>query len=113
MRRRALGIGARESELEEIIRVGKRYRQLGLYLFIYYWYSEHGRGIDLRRLWRFYNNIAGHVVHENTIRKQLKLLENKGLIEVKGGKVYPKVHDLEAAVDLFDYKRSRAGQRGA
>ena len=112
-----LSIDVRErkkrSILEEIIRFGRSNRQLGLYLFIYYWYAQHHEAVDFKRLWRFYNNIANHVVHENTVRKQLQLLQNKGLIEIRNNRIYPKVKDLEAVIDLFDFKRSRAGKRGA
>jgi len=103
----------KRSILDEILRFGRSNRQLGTYLFIYYWYARYKNGVDFRRLWRFYNNIAGHIVHENTVRKQLKQLENKGLIEVKDNRVYPKVKDLDAIIDLFDFKRSKAGKRGA
>ena len=99
--------------LEEIIRFGKSNRQLGLYLFIYWYYAQYKNGIEFRKLWRFYNNIANHAVHENTVRKQLQLLQNKGLIEIRNNRIYPKVKDLEAVIDLFDFKRSRAGKRGA
>ena len=103
----------KRSVLEQILRFGKSNRQLGMYLFIYYWYAQYHKPVDFKRLWRFYNNIAGHVVHENTVRKQLELLSNKGLIEVRGNRIYPKVKDLEAVIDLFDFKRSKAGKRGA
>ena len=103
----------KRSILEEILRFGRSNRQLGMYLFIYYWYAQYKNGVDFRRLWRFYNNIAGHVVHENTVRKQLQLLQNKGLIEIRNNRIYPKVKDLESIVDLFDFKRSKAGKRGA
>jgi len=103
----------RKSILEEIIWFGQRNRQLGLFLFIYWYYSQFKEGVSISRLYRFYNNIATHIVHENTVRKQLKLLENKGLIEIKETKVYPRVFDLEATAEVFDFKRSRAGQRGA
>lgn len=103
----------RRSILGKIIEYGRKNRQLGMYLFIYYWYAEYGDAVDLKRLWRFYNNISDHVVNLNTVRKQLELLRNKGLVEVKRFKIYPKITDLEIAVNLFDSKRSRAGQRGA
>jgi len=105
--------GRRKSILEEIIQFGQRNRQLGLFLFIYWYYSQFHEGPSIIRLWRFYNNIAGHIVHENTVKKQVQLLRNKGLVEVKGDRVYPKIFDPEAVVDLFDYKRSRAGKHGA
>jgi hypothetical protein len=117
MRRTLEGyVGEKERQrtlLDEISSFGRRHRQLGLFLFIYYWYALHGHGADFRRLWRFYNSISDHVVHENTVRKQLKLLENKGLVEERGGKYYPKVSDLEAAAAAFDVERSRAGKMGA
>ena len=52
-------------------------------------------------------------MHPNTVRNQLKLLANNGLIEYKNGKWYPRVLDIEVAVSTLDYKRSKAGQRGA
>jgi len=77
------------------------------------YYSQHREGIDFNRLWRFYNSIAGHVVCESTVSRQLDMLESKGLIEERGGRYYPKVFDLEAAVSLFDRERSKAGRLGA
>jgi len=113
MRRTSRAIGAQESELEKIVNIGKKHRQLGLYLYIYWHFMRTDNGVPLHRLHRFYNRLAGRVVHENTVRKQLELLEAKGLIEVKDGKIYPKIVDLEAALRVFDLKRSRAGKIGA
>jgi len=62
-------VGEKKSTLERIIEVGKKNRQLGLYLYILYWYTQHGEGVDLKRLWCFYNTIAGHVVCESTVSR--------------------------------------------
>jgi len=106
-------VGEKKSVLEKVVEVGKRNRQLGLYLYIVLYYSQHGEGVDFGKLHRFYNNIAGHVVCEFTVSRQLDMLESRGLIEERGGRYYPRILDLEAAVDLFDKARSRAGRLGA
>jgi len=99
--------------LEEITDIGKRFRQLGLYLFIWYWFQVYRDGVDFNKLWRFYNNISNHVVHEETVRKQLKMLENKGLVEKKNGKYYPVLLPVDIVAKMFDVERSRTGKRGA
>jgi len=52
------------------------------------------------------------VVHPETVRKQLKMLQTKGLIEEKNGKYYPVPLPADVAVKLFDSERSRTGKRG-
>jgi len=106
-------VGEKKSVLEKVVEVGRRNRQLGLFLYILYWYTQHGEGVDFNRLWRFYNAIAGHVVCESTVSRQLDMLKAKGLVREEGGRYYPKVFDLEAITDLFDKARSRAGRLGA
>jgi len=113
MRRSTSRIEVQESELERLIHIGKKHRQLGLYLYIYWHFMRTGDGAPLHRLHKFYNRLASRPVHENTIRKQLELLEAKGLVELHNGKVYPKIMDIEAALSTFDSKRSRAGRKGA
>jgi len=99
--------------LEQIINIGKKFRQLGLFMFIWYWYQTYRDGVEFGRLWRFYNNISNHVVHEETVRKQLKMLQAKGLVEEKNGKFYPTPLPADVAIKLFDVERSRVGKRGA
>ena len=106
-------VGEKKSTLERIIEVGKRNRQLGLYLYIVLYYSQYREGVDFGKLHRFYNAIAGRVVTEGTVSRQLDMLESKGLVEERGGRYYPRVLDLEAAVSLFDRERSKAGRVGA
>jgi len=109
-------VGEKKSEkvrLEQIIEIGKRFRQLGLYLFIWYWYYQYKDGVDFSRLWCFYNNISEHVVHPETVRKQLRMLQVKGLIEEKNGKYYPVPLPADVVVKMFDVKRSHVGKRGA
>jgi len=102
-----------EIELEKIVEVGKKFRQLGLYMFIWYWYYKYKDGVDLSRLWRFYNNIAEHIVSQETVRKQLKMLQAKGLVEEKNGKFYPVLLSADIVAKMFDVERSRAGKTGA
>jgi len=99
--------------LEQIITIGKKFRQLGLYMFIWYWFQIYKDGVDFSGLWGFYNNIADHVVNPETVRKQLKMLQAKGLVEERGGKFYPVPLPPDVAVKLFDVERSRVGKRGA
>jgi len=99
--------------LEDIVEVGKRFRQLGLYMFILWWYYQYKDGITFDKLWRFYNNISNHIVHAETVRKQLKMLQAKGLVEEKNGKFYPTPLPADVAIKLFDVERSRAGKAGA
>jgi len=109
-------VGEKKSEkigLDQIIDLGKKFRQLGLYLFILYWYQTYKTGVDLQHLWRFYNNIASHVVSPETVRKQLKMLQVKGLIEEKNGKYYPVPLPTDVVAKMFDVKRSHVGKRGA
>jgi len=106
-------VGEKKSVLEKIVEVGKRNRQLGLYLYILHWYTQRGEGVDLSKLHRFYNAIAGRAVTESTVSRQLDVLKSKGLVEVRDSKAIPKVFDLDAVKDLFDVKRSRAGRLGA
>jgi len=109
-------IGKKKAEkigLGEIVKIGKQFRQLGLYLFILYRYQIYKDGVDFSGLWRFYNNIADHVVSSETVRKQLKMLKNKGLVEEKDGKYYPVHLPADITVKLFDVKRSRVAEKGA
>jgi len=99
--------------LEQIITIGKGFRQLGLYMFIWYWFQIYKDCVDFSRLWKFYNNIADHVVNPETVRKQLKMLENKGLVEEKNGKFYPVPLPSDIAIKMFDVERSKSGKKGA
>jgi len=103
----------KEIVLKDIVEVGKKFRQLGLYLFIWYWHQTYKDGVDFGKLWRFYNNIADHVVNQETVRKQLKMLQVKGLIEERNGKFYSTLLPSDIVVKLFDVKRSHVGKRGA
>ena len=106
-------VGEEKSVLDKILEVGKRCRQLGIYLYILHWYTQHGEGIDFGRLHRFYNSMAGRAVTVSAVSRMLDVLKVKGLVEERGGRYYPKVLDLDAVKDLFDVKRSRAGRLGA
>jgi len=99
--------------LEQIVDIGKKFRQLGLFMFIWYWYQTYKTGVDLQHLWRFYNNIADHVVSQETVRKQLKMLQAKGLVEERSGKFYPVPLPVDIVIKMFDIERSRAGKTGA
>jgi len=99
--------------LDQIIDAGKKFRQLGLYLFIWYWYQVYKDGVDFGKLWRFYNNISDHVVSQETVRKQLKMLMSKNLIEERGRKYYPTLLPADIVIKMFDVERSRAGKTGA
>ena len=101
------------SKINEIVEIGKRHRQLGLYLYLVYRYERAGSGAMLSELCNFYSRMVGRPVHEESVRRQLKLLMNKGLVREEGGKYYPVQVPLEVLEKLFDVKRARAGQAGA
>jgi len=102
-----------EKVFESVVEVGRRKsRQLGLYLYICWWRSVHGDGPSFQDIYRYYCKIAGHRVHPHTVRKQLRLLEVKGLVKERGSRYYPLIGDLSAALTLFDLNRSKAGKIG-
>jgi len=86
---RAGDVGEKKSVLEKIVEVGKKSRQLGLYLYIVSYYSQHGEGADLGRLHRFYNTIAGHAVHSNTVSRPAGRTEGQGAGRGEGRQVLP------------------------
>jgi len=47
------------------------------------------------------------------VRKQLKMLQAKSLIEERSGKFYPVLLPPDVAIKLFDAKRSHVGKKGA
>ena len=82
-------------------------RQYALYYYL--WLVKEAK---LSKLHRVYNEIAGRVVSLNTVRKQLKILERKGLVK-RCGDVYVALLEPKEALNLFDSKRSRACRKGA
>ena len=65
-----------------------------------------------RELYKIYRHISGKTVRENTVRKQLQVLERKGLIK-KIGDTYRCLVDPREVEDLFDTERSKSGRVGA
>lgn len=53
-----------------------------------------------------YRYLSGKVVRENTVRKQLRMLERKGLVNKVESK-YIALIDPRDVVDLFDVERSK------
>lgn len=104
-RRRLEKVG---KDLEEIVRVGRKHRQLGLYLYLL-----ERREARFPELHAVYNLFSRHRVRPETVRTQLKYLELKGLVQREGEIYRPTPIPLEAALDLFSENRSRAGRIGA
>jgi len=67
---------------------------------------------SFRKLYKVYRYLSDKVIRENTVRKQLSILERKGLIK-KEGDSYIALVDPRDVEDLFDRERSRAGKIGA
>ena len=103
----------RQTELEKIIEFSRRHRGLGLYLYLYYLYSVTKDGVTLSQIHSFYNKMVGRAVARETVKNQLKLLINKGLLIEKNGKYYPIPVPEDVLAKLFDLKRSENGKKGA
>lgn len=76
------------------------------------WYIYLSRTASLRELYRIYRYISGKTIRQNTVRKQLLQLEQKGLVR-RYGEGYVVLVDPSEVDDLFDVERSRAGKVGA
>ncbi len=76
------------------------------------WYIYLRKTASLRELYRLYRYVSEKTIRENTVRKQLKVLERKGLIR-KVGDRYSCLVDPREVHDLFDTERSKAGRIGA
>ncbi|MEM4854719.1 MAG: hypothetical protein QXE75_04800 [Sulfolobales archaeon] len=97
-----------DRDLEEVVRIGRRHRQLGIYLYL----LRRGSA-DLSELYSVYNMFSRHRVRPETVETQLRLLEVKGLVK-KEGEIYRAVQvPAESLPHLFDYKRSRASRLGS
>ncbi|MEM4592526.1 MAG: hypothetical protein QW196_03925 [Sulfolobales archaeon] len=97
-----------EKDLEKIVKVGRRHRQLGIYVYL----LEKGQA-TFEEIYTMYNMFSRHRVEPETVRTQLRFLKVKGLVIEKNG-IYRAVQvPVEALPGLFDYKRSRAGRLGA
>ncbi|MEM1842698.1 MAG: hypothetical protein QXL19_10020 [Ignisphaera sp.] len=108
MKMKTLDKEQEENSLEKLIRVGKKHRQLGIYLYL----LEKGQA-TLKEIYKIYNMFTRHRVRPKTVETQLKFLEIKGLVQ-REGEIYKAVQiPAEALPHLFDYKRSRAGRSGA
>ncbi|RLG83066.1 MAG: hypothetical protein DRO40_05815 [Thermoprotei archaeon] len=77
-----------------------------------YYYLWTVKGASIRNLHRLYNEFTGRMVAPNTVRKQLKILERKGLIK-KLGDTYIALVEPQEVLDLFDARRSKAGRKEA
>jgi len=97
-----------EKDIERIIDIGRKHKQLGLYLYLLY------RGESrLEDLYRIYNYFSRHRVTLETVKLQLKYLTVKGLVR-KEGETYRAIQvPAEALPGLFDFKRSRSGRLGS
>ena len=106
-------VSPESNTLKKIVEYGRVHRQLGLYLYLLEKYRETGEGLSLHHLHSFYSKMIGRPIHEETVRRQLKLLINKGLVREEGGAYYPVPLPAEVVVKLFDVKRAEAGRVGA
>jgi len=78
-----------------------------------YWYLWQRGGASVRELWRAYCGIAGRAVRFATVRKQLRILEDRyRAIRHEGEYYYPLV-DPEVLVSVVNVARARAGKLGA
>lgn len=110
-----LKIKARDDTIKERYTLIKNLKQLAKEVSIQYalyYYIWENRETSLRKLYRAYCEITGRTVALNTLRKQLKILERKGLVK-KIGDTYTALVEPEEVLDLFDSKRSKAGRKGA
>ncbi len=80
--------------------------------FALYYYIYARRGVTLHQLYRVYCELAGRAVRLSTVRKQLAMLERKGLARRSGDK-YIALIEPEEAITVFDTKRSRTGKKRA
>lgn len=98
----------RDLDLEEVVRIGRRHRQLGIYVYL----LKKGQA-TFEEIYTMYNMFSRHRVEPETVRTQLRFLIGKGLVKEEGGVYRPVGVPLEAALDLFSFGRSRAGRIGA
>ncbi|MEM4003897.1 MAG: hypothetical protein QW836_09950 [Ignisphaera sp.] len=97
-----------DRELEKIVKVGRRHRQLGIYVYL----LEKGQA-TFEEIYTMYNMFSRHRVRPETVKNQIRFLEVKGLVK-KEGEIYRPIEvPAEALAGLFDLKRSRAGRLGA
>jgi len=96
---------------DKLLSLKKLAKEVSAQCAIYYYLWLRHRA-SLGELHRIYSKIAGRVICPNTVRKQLKILERKGLVKRTGNYYMPLV-EPEEVLDLFDTKRSRAGRKGA
>jgi len=76
------------------------------------WYIYLVKEASLKELYKVYSYLSDKLVRENTVRKQLQMLERKELVRRVGDKYYCLVIPSEVE-DLFDVERSRSGKIGA
>ena len=98
---------ARKKLIQTLKRIADKYSIQ--YALLWYIYLEEP---NLKELFKVYRDLSGKLVRENTVRKQLQMLERKGLIKRHGDRYYCLV-DPRDVEDLFDIKRSRSGKIGA
>ena len=79
---------------------------------LYYYLCITGRA-TLYQLYRVYNEIVGRRVRLATIRKQLKILEERYKAIKREGSCYVPLLPPEELLRVIDVKRSRAGKKGA
>lgn len=60
-------------------------------------------------IYKVYKYLSNKLVRENTVRKQLRMLERKDLVKHIGDS-YPALVDPHDVTDLFDRERSKAGK---
>ncbi|MEM1703868.1 MAG: hypothetical protein QXQ31_07415, partial [Zestosphaera sp.] len=90
----------RDLDLEEVVRIGRRHSQLGIYVYL----LKKGSA-TLPEIYAVYSMFTKHRVEPETVRTQLRFLKVKGLVKEEGGVYRPVGVPLEAALDLFSFGR--------
>lgn len=81
--------------------------------FALYLYLHHKGRASLYQLYRTYNEIIGRRVRLSTVRKQLKVLEERYKAIRREGNYYTALLPPEELLQAINPKRARAGRKGA
>jgi len=99
----------KEKEARKLREIAKKTsNQFALYLYLYY-----RKKASLNTLYRIYCEIVGRRVRLATLRKQLKILEERYKVVKREDSYYIPLLPPEELLQVIDVKRSRAGKKGA
>jgi len=99
----------REALFKKLRRIAKETsNQYALYLYLYY-----KGGANLTQLYRAYCEIVGRRVRLATLRKQLKILEERYKVVKRKGNLYIPLLPPEELLSAINIKRAKAGKKGA